>query len=221
MAQSKTAFVSEGRFSLLNRSNQTVVNARGQTFAVGWWLRFRWRKAMALVPANRNCNVGDSTWPRGCGGGHPACRRAVASPPSAVGCYGGRAARRKKTHALPAALEFFVDRRRGHGFFRAAGRAPSTSGRMPDATARGVRDGAGGRGSSGAGRRRGCRQTEGATSAIQRGRRKRPRWLGHLKVAEKSKRPKYYLPCLDGGRRRSNFNKSFSSRSASFSMSCR
>ena len=100
----------------------------------GWWSRFQRLKAASLVSSKRNFKVGDST--RRCSGGHPACRRAVASPPSAVGCYGGRAARRKKTHALPAALGFFVDRWRSHVFFRAAGRAPSTSGRMPAATSR-------------------------------------------------------------------------------------
>ena len=43
--------------------------------------------------------------------------------------------------------------------------------------ARAVRGGVGGRGSSGSRRRRWCRQKEIATSAIQRGRRKMPRWL--------------------------------------------
>src|ERR1039458_2448027 len=43
----------------------------------------------------------------------------------------------------------------------------------------------------------------------------------HVGFASHEAAGEFYLPCLDGGRRRSNFNSSFSSRSVSFSMSCR
>ena len=61
-------------------------------------------------------------------------------------------------------------------------RTPKPVGRIQapfEIMAPGVRGGAGGRGSSGRGRRRWCRQTERPALAIQRGRRKRPRWLCH------------------------------------------
>ena len=85
-------------------------------------------------------------------------------------------ARRKNARNLPGAVETLNTSEIAVTI--PGGRMPfSTSGKMPDATEPDVRGGAGGRGSNGPRRRRWCRQKEIAASAIQRGRRKRPRWL--------------------------------------------
>jgi hypothetical protein len=108
----------------------------GEGVAVGSFLISG--KLSGQVPVTRNsknaANDSPSPWGEGRGeggrhhkschardGGHPACRRALASSPA------------EQTVLHPNAIEHFCDAEKFVRFFRAARRAPSTSGETPDA----------------------------------------------------------------------------------------